>query len=295
MTTQILKTSFGTFKVKVEDDKVLDYKTREYKIENKMISVGGRNVCVYIKVPLDGTIGKLLNLKTKDNGCECEDKIIRGKTTVKMVKLAITIVKKIAPYIQYLVLEDNSAFPCELGNVKSVSISMAYYELMFKRATWYEYHFNAKLCNKKIQAIYEENKTNYDTKPEKFDFLNADLNTLLTPIYNSVNTWKDFFDELYKIENKCKLIYPWYKKAISSIIQISFLESEWCIDIESIPIIEYVQKQSGGRLDRKTRKNNLKYNSISTINDLIELDFDEKMNIKYTEEDLYPLKLQMYN
>jgi hypothetical protein len=35
------------------------------------------------------------------------------------------------------------------------------------------------------------------------------------PIYTKTSTWKDFFAEIYKIAKKCRIMFTWYKKAVT--------------------------------------------------------------------------------
>jgi hypothetical protein len=254
-----VRTSHGLFNVSIEDDNSIDISTRELIRSGFRIGVGGRNKCVYITAPLTGDTGTLHNIKTKDQGCELTGKKIAGESTLEMIKLAFRVVLDIAPHIQYLQLQDTSSIPCVIDNPeRPVGISLAYYELMFHRSTWYEKHFGARLINPKFQELYMSSKQNFDSpKPTYFSLANKDLNILLQPLYRSTHTWGEFFDELYKIKYKCKLIFPWYKNAIALLCDnISYEAQYWIIDITRYSSFSYteVATEGGSRRRRKTRR-----------------------------------------
>lgn len=252
MTTRILKTSSGTFKVTVKDTTTLDFETRTPIIIGKQIGVGGRNICVFLTFPLKGQTARLENVKTVNGGCDVTEKSIRGQDTVNMVHLAFTVLKEIAPHITRIELEDRSDFMCELQNGTHVGISIALYEIAFHRGTWYERHFGAFLQNDYLQKQYEISKQNFFIeKVPEFSFRNVDLDTYLGPIYAETKTWADFFDKVYTLERKCEIMFPWYKEALKQIFgTISYERQDWFIPFETVPKqIEYddITSQRGGR------------------------------------------------
>jgi hypothetical protein len=217
MPYRFLKTKAGVFKVVINDDIYTDINTREQHIGGKLISIGGKNTCVFIKTSTNSTIAHLANVKTRDHGCEINDKIISGANTIIMVKLAFTIVKETAPHVKTIELEDNSAFTCYLDDGRSFGISLALYELAFHQTTWYERYFDAKLLSLAENEAYILAKAGFDLPKQKdFDFQNKNLNQLLLPIYTKTNTWKEFFAEIYKIDKKCRIMFPWYKRAVKN-------------------------------------------------------------------------------
>ena len=292
MPDKLVHTAHGIFNVSIDDDTSIDISTRELIRAGFRIGVGGRNKCMYITVPLTGDTGILHNIKTKDQGCELTGKHIAGESTLGMIKLAFRIVCDIAPHILYLQLQDTSSIPCVIDNPeRPVGISLAYYELLFHRHTWYEKHFGARLVNPTLQTLYQASKSNFDApKPTYFSFANRDLNIILQPLYRSTRTWGEFFDELYKIKYRCKLIFPWYKTAIALLCDhISYEAQYWIIDIKlhaSFPYTE-VTTEGGVRERRKTRRD-LHYfmgGSDESINNN-ERTPDELYDIPYAASDM---------
>ena len=253
--TRFLKTNAGIFKVVVNDDIETDLNTRKNFVTGKLISIGGKNTCVFIKTSNNSTNANLNNVKTSAGGCEIDNKKIIGENTVIMVKLAFTIVKEVAPHVKTIELDDSSVFSCDLDNGRSFGISIALYELAFHQATWYERHFNAKLITETANKAYLKAKEGFDKpKPEKFDFLNNSLNQLLMPIYINTTTWKEFFAEIYKIDKKCRIMFPWYIRAVASAMGgMACAGQTRIIDIYKSPneLVEYNEVRMGGGETRK--------------------------------------------
>jgi hypothetical protein len=236
---RFLKTSTGIFRVTVDEE---IYKVPNTRAEvDKLISVGDNNMCVFIRTSSRSTKGFLYNVKTRDR-----DNIkIVDENTILMIKLAFTIVKEVSSHVKTLDIEESSVFTYELDNEgidsKTFGISIALYELAFHQVTWYERHFNAKLRTEEANKAYLKAKEGFDTpKSENFDFHNKSLNRLLTPIYKNTKTWKEFFAEIYKIENKCEIMFPWYISALAYAMGGMSCSSQIRkIDIYNIPSIEY--------------------------------------------------------
>lgn len=247
--TRFLKTNAGIFKVVVNDDIETDLNTRKNFVTGKLISIGGKNTCVFIKTSNNSTNANLNNVKTSAGACEIDNKKIIGENTVIMVKLAFTIVKEVAPHVKTIELDDSSVFSCDLDNGRSFGISIALYELAFHQATWYERHFNAKLITETANKAYLKAKEGFDKpKPEKFDFLNNSLNQLLMPIYINTTTWKEFFAEIYKIDKKCRIMFPWYIRAVASAMGgMACAGQTRIIDIYKSPneLVEYSEVRMG--------------------------------------------------
>lgn len=285
---RFLKTDAGIFKVVINDDIYTNLNTREQLLVGKLISVGGKNTCVFIKTQNSSSIAKLMNVKTSAGGCEINDKKIFGINTVIMVKLAFKLVKELAPHIKTIQLDDASVFSCKLENGRTFGISVALYELAFHQATWYERHFNARLLTDSANESYLKAKEGFDlAKPEHFDFSNNSLNQLLTPIYKSTNTWKEFFAEIYKIENKCRIMFPWYKWAVSSAMGGMACEGQIrTIDLQATPII-YKEVTLGSRGGTRA-KSFMEYEEATDyLSERINYISNEDMlNIQYTKADL---------
>jgi hypothetical protein len=258
-------TDFGKFRIKINDKNTIDFDTRLVKKIGSIITVGGRNSCVSIEIFDNSDTAHFLNVKRTNGGCELNDKIIKGDLTVKMICLAFTITKEYASHISKIALEDMSDFACKRRNNSIVGISLALHELMFRQMTWYERHFKAKLINDDLYKSYIENRNNFNKKPPiDFDFRNNDLNIALRPVIIVAKSWKDFFAYInneYKDE-KCDIIFPWYKQAISLIFEnINYERQNWIIELAGIPdciSIEYIAENrlAGGNRTRKRNKEN---------------------------------------
>jgi len=282
-----VETQYGYFKVTITDDRRIDMNTRETSIIGKMITVGGINRCVGINAPYGSDTAELLNVKRTGGGCELNDKEISGKNTVGMVSLAFTFLRKYMPQIKYITLSDNSNIPCKLKNGDTVGVSLAEHQLIFHQKTWYERYFNAILINEDMLTLYEKYKENFKKKPDDFDFKNSSLNEILRPILHRSASWKDFFDYLNALPNKCEIIYLWYPNALSIIFNnISFANQNWIIDLSTIDDVEYKEKQSGGSRIRRTRKNKEIHPNYDHIS------FDDSVNYKFKLLQESPLRIE---
>ena len=282
-------TEYGYFKVNVANDTKLDLHTRESSIIGKLITVGGKNKCVGINAPYASDTAELLNVKRTGGGCELNDKEISGKNTVGMVSLAFTFLRKYMPHIKFIKLDDSSNIPCALKNGDIVGLSLAQHQIIFHQKTWYEKNFNAILINEDMRSLYEKYKENFKNKPGEFDFKNPSLNEILRPILHDSDSWKDFFDYLNTLPNKCEIIYLWYPNALNIIFNnISFANQNWVIDLLRIEDVEYKEKQTGGTRG-KTRKAH-KMNEYPLY--LEHMSYDDTVNYNFKVTQINPLIIE---
>ena len=125
---------------------------------------------------------------------------------------------------------------------------------------------------------------------------NKESEIYLQFLYDTTPDWKSFFDILYKEENKCKLILPWYKSAIARILgSNNFFEEAWIIDLYKIPKddfdsyipdIEFTGKKisGGSRLNITNKKGHYK----KIINKHMSLK-DQLYNMKFTKKEIQRL------
>jgi len=232
---------------------------------------------------------KLLNVKRTGGGCELNDKEISGKNTVGMVSLAFTFLRKYMPHIKFIKLSDSSNIPCTLKNGDIVGVSLAQHQIIFHQKTWYEKNFNAILINEDMRSLYEKYKENFKNKPCEFDFKNPSLNEILRPILHDSGSWKDFFDYLNTLPNKCEIIYLWYPNALNIIFNnISFANQNWIIDLLRIEDVEYKEKQTGGTRG-KTRKAG-KMNEYPLY--LEHMSYDDTVNYNFKLTQRNPLRIE---
>jgi len=284
MPVYILKTQYGKFRVTVNEDNQLDFITREIKSIGKMITVGGKNKCVGIKVPYSSDTAHFLNVNRRMGGCELSGETIAGEKTVGMINLAFTILKREMPNILYIELEDKSDFPCTLSDGKPAGISLALYEMMFHQMSWYERHFGAYLLNPTLRDLYISSKSNFKIKPLTSDitFHNEDLNLILKPMLDKSKSWEDFFAKVYTMDTKCQIIFPWYHQILKIIFNnISFERQSWLIDLytEKIPMVEFETTQAGGNYTRR----NIFNNKQDTYRTWADFSYDELYSLRYVK------------
>jgi hypothetical protein len=308
MVKNIVQTSFGKFRVTINDDYNIDPMTREITKIGKILSIGGKNNCVFISAPNPGytvfngkivkindfyttkdDTGHLHQLNTKHGGCELAGSEVRGKKTIDMILLLFTILKQEAPHIKYLTLDDMSDFDCDLGNGETASISLALYEIMFHQDTWYARHFGAYLKNDLLRQKYEEylriNSLFKKEKTNMYQLQNKSLEMLLIDDYANTKTWEEFFSKLYTYKNKCKLIAPWYKRVINHLMGgISFERQEWIIDLSNNKIVTIpftlIEQSAGAKRAKYNYTKKYKKNHDTPL-------YLDLYNIQYTKKDLH--------
>jgi hypothetical protein len=281
-----VKTDVGIFRVKISHTTDVDLVTREIKKTGYSFGIGGnKDTCVFITIKDGSDIGFLHNAKVRSLVCETTGLQINGEKTVHMINLLFMFIKERLPHVKYIELDDISEFPCTVNadneKEKTIAISLALYELAFHRQTWYERYFGAELLNTGLRELYKKDGF-YEKKPETYDFKHSLLQTKLESVYKSTSTWKDFFDEIYKYKEKCKLLIPWYKRVIFSIMgNISFESQRWIINLsnDKIKDISYTFVTTGG-----ARKRTRKYNK--NIPNIVYYDYlEDPASIKYNESD----------
>ena len=245
-------TNFGKFRVNIEE---------------KNINVGGRNFCV--NIVLNDKETTLYWLKTDEGGCEVNEKDIKGDLSVKMTDLAFSLLRKYYPERNNIVtLLDDSGFSWKDDRQRSYKTNFLKGYLLLHNKTWYEDKFKAVMCDPDIYKIYREkadnNFNNPDKKPATFDFMNSEMNKILTPLYISTKTWREFIDKFVKNygKEKYRMMYHWYRNAIYAIFDGMEINQYWKIDISKRSNIECIAAKNH-KGSSKTRKNwLLKFNRL---------------------------------
>lgn len=244
-TTYYVKSSVGRFRV----EKSTSYKSNG-TIKYHLLKIGGQKFCIEYAFRENSDTVELQWIFTEKGGCEMNGVIIRGEKTIHLFYLSISILHQYGNFKQIYFI-DNSTFPCDLPNGKVSKISMSKYYILFHRKTWYEARLNAKPKYSEDNIIYNKIKDLFNdpsNKPEHFDFKNSDLEKILTPIYDSSESWAEFLDNVYKLPDVCKKIYPWYIDAIMYIKNKYGLPEQWVIDINNTtPIVNYKLVNIGGK------------------------------------------------
>ena len=232
----IAVTEKGRFRVKINDD---------------LISVGGKHLCVQIIYRNISDV-ELISLETNKGQCEMNNKKIYNDLTVHIAHLAFTILRKLHPTVHTVNLIDTSSFLCEgrpMGLMKS--------SLLLYGKTYYERKFNATPQDESNKIIIEKYRIKWATQPlvPDFKFDNKDLETILSPIYKTCNTWKEFMETIHAKFGKqiCKYIYPWFIRAVGDDKITEF----WKIDITDKSDIMYKKMGFVGG-----KRRTIKYSSV---------------------------------
>jgi hypothetical protein len=286
---------------------VSDPKT--YERVNSLISynlnIGAKNNCMHFKIPVSETRAELTMVDTQYGGCNFNKDIsnneikIRGEITIFYVKIGVQLIREFFPYIIDVELLDTSKFPCTFLKEKNSDkeevrmIDMSQFEILFKRKSYYESRYNARIIDDDEYQLYLKCIENfYDPSKKKpyFDFNNDILNKVFTPIYERSSTWDHFLTTIKEQggDKLCNYVEPWYKQAIKDIFENRRSHSfTWVFTIESSPVIDYKKfllnkkecipsKIGGNRYTRKKRVSN--YNINAEMSAL----YDETYNRHYT-------------
>lgn len=258
-----IKTRYGIFIVKFTPS----FDRNTGKPISFMINIGSKDKqCVQLKVPsreTNETDAYLIWVEADEN-CSLETYIRKGLAQ-HMTLIGLTLVRQINPNIITVSFKDTSSFMCELPNDTEIKVPMKAFYIAFHGKTWYEEMFDAKLKydhNKYIELKYNMFKT--DCKPPDFNFVNAELQEELEPLYQSTNNWYNFFQAISKKygKKKCAVVYPWIIDAMNRIFNGSIYDNiDWYINFEEnrlqdkTPIIKLnIDKIKGGSRKNETRK-----------------------------------------
>ncbi len=237
-------TPFGDFTVRI--------------VGGDFINVGGKNDCVQIFYDRFTNKARLERLETEKGGCSLSDEEVHGEKTIQMADLGFSILRDIHPSVEEATLIDSAKFPCTLPDGKKTPISYKQFFLLLKGKTYYQDRFQAIPefpAEEEALHTFVKNREDPLRKPAKFNFMNADLNTLLTPVYDDCTTWKEFIEKLYSIYKRgiCQVMYPWYLHAYS-IIKDTEITTNWKIPLRTRPVIEFGKENTINK-SNYTRKN----------------------------------------
>ena len=251
--TYFVKTDIGKFRVQKSSGSTL-YKgqARPYS----MLKIGGKNNCIEMKWYYDEDTCELQWLDTSEGGCEITGTTIKGEGTVLLLHLAITLLKQYQD-IKTLHFLDNSKLHCRLPSSQIEKMSLQRFYFLRHQKTWYEAKFGAYPQNSQEREGYNDMKQNFKKPPHDqfFDFRNMDLQEEFISLYETSNTWQDFFEMIKGAD--CSKFAPWYMSAYGIIAGSYKMPEYWMIDTDKIPVISYTISQNGGytRKHRKQRKN----------------------------------------
>jgi hypothetical protein len=244
--------TIGQFKVTITEKK---HPYNSSKLLHTTLNVGGHyDKCVNITIlPPEARDSKELKLSWAEihkKQCTVDSQVIRGTATVEMVNLAFTIARGIAPYAEYVTLDDMSYFYCNTPKGEE-KVTLPPFHIALYGKTWYEDKFKATMVNKADYAKYKEciKAINDDRlKPEIFNFGNDTVEEILLPLYKESKNWGEFFKLIAKHHprDKCVLMYSWTERVIEMIFKELggsklYSGEKWVIDLNNIPKIHYYE------------------------------------------------------
>ena len=247
------------------------------QIEYSVLNIGGDfDKCVNITIhPESSKKNKELILswtEVIDKSCTTDGHIIKGEATTEMLQLACTIAREIAPYAEYITLEDMSYFYCNTPNGNR-KVSLPPYYIAFHDKTWYEDRFKAVMRNEANYKTYREaiaNMYKADHMPDVFNFGNDRIRELLYPLYHASTTWKEFFLSIKKEydKNTCVMMYPWLNSAMNHIFEGNqiFVGQEWIIYLHQLPMIRYYEMDKSKVTGGGQRQYELQYYNYRDVN-----------------------------
>jgi len=250
------KIKAGNFQFTVKKSVALAYSSD--KPVKHLLRVGGEDMCMeYVYNDINPYNVVLQWLHTAGQKCADGEVTIRGENTVLLIYASVKALRQYTP-VKYIDFLDNSHFLCKLPNNSTVKIFLNRYYFVLHGKTWYHAKFGAYPIPENDALRYESYISNYDNptkKPSEFDFMNADLNKLFLPIWNSTKTWREFMNEIKKFPNICQKMFPWYLSAASIIMGGSQMPDNLRIDVGKLNMknikVERVEKQAGGRIRMK--------------------------------------------
>lgn len=273
-----LKTKYGIYRFKGNRDVYfINGGKKEFGV---ILNIGGNHTfCIQIKVPYEGTIGKILWVQSgKKNECSIDNEEQYGEKLIHMVGLGITIAKEYNTKLKYLELEDNASFKCVLPDGQKIAMNSTDHDIAFYQKSYYEKRYGAVLINSDFKKDYDEDIEAFSDKTKKpllFDFKNNDIEKELMPLYTSSETWKDFFNKINDKydKKKCTVVAVWLKSALLHIFKhhINYSGMEWKIDVKKIPTIVYEERELV-KVGGSTRKNK-KYVKEPYLPEILDMDW----------------------
>jgi len=279
-----------------------------YNRVNKLISynlnIGAKNNCIHFKIPVNETRAILTMIDIVHGGCNYmtysknnknNEILVKGEITIFYVRMGVQLIREFFPHIIDVELLDTSKFPCPFPKEKNSDkeevqmLDMSQFEILFKRKSYYESRYNARIIDEDEYRLYLKCIENfYDPSKKKpyFDFQNDNLNKVFTPIYDRSTTWDHFLTTIKEQAGKdlCYYVYPWYKQAIKDIFENRRSNGfTWVFTIDSIPMVDYrkytvdkkecISTKIGGR--RYTRKKQIsKYDYKAEIGELYDTTYN---------------------
>lgn len=201
--------------------------------------------------------------------CSVGSTLERGGGSEIMIKTAIRHAHSEIPSISVFKFDDMSKIDClpkdlsippERKPIKP--LNLAYFSIAYHGKTWYELRFNAEMIDKERYARYRSSLS-FLTEPESklpFEqFLEIaqppiDQIEILKPLYEGVETYRDFFNAIPK-EKRCDMLYHWLSTFMRHYIGGVYSEMGWQINVGTM---DKHSSAGGGYTRRRNRRQSRK-------------------------------------
>ena len=186
--------------------------------------------------------------------CSLTSDMPSGEGTRHMVRTAMTLVKKVFPWIERFRLYDSSNINCVDNSFK---VSLADIQISLHGKTYYERYFGAYLEFESIRTDYLERVREMKTAP-MLDFelfcrhnrvFSKEIESYIKGPYESSNSYADFFKQLQAKcdgdpDNKkyCFVTNEFLETFLTNKLSGRYKTTEWIIDMDKIRQVTYVSR-----------------------------------------------------
>jgi hypothetical protein len=197
--------------------------------------------------------------------CSVGSTLERGGGSEVMIKTALRHAYSEIPSISVFKFDDMSKIDCLPKNM-SISperkpvkpLNLAYFSIAYHSKTWYELRFNAEMIDKERYANYRMSLSFLTDSAAKLPFERfleiaqppVDHIEILKPLYESAETYRDFFNAIPK-EKQCDMLYHWLSTFMRHYISSVYSEMGWQINIDTMD----KHLSSGGGYTRRNGRN----------------------------------------
>jgi len=254
------------------------------------LKIGGKKYkdCINIAIVIKDGIPVYAKIPHLESEPECGVEKFLDKSekdaSVDFISGALQFVNSIFPSITRFEFMDDSKIECDVKEKAkerpprkiTKPLSLAHLYIAKYGSSWYELKFNAKLINERMYNDYKKatdvlsrakNMTYDEFKAE--NSLSEEQEQILKPLYEASESWQSFFNSVPR-ESMCKAFSMWLPFFINKLLNYTFSQNTWYIDITTMPKTEFSRLNVllGGR--RKTAKrrgslsfsNNLSYGAL---------------------------------
>ena len=201
--------------------------------------------CIELFLYNNSTIAKMPSFDYHKQ-CNLKNDLLNGSGTRDlMISFCYALKTIFKNKILYIHLDDYSNITCDNG----IKVNLATYNFAFYNKTFYERHFSAELVSNHL--LYQQKKLlmndeNYKKNSKWFLNLIQKYNLpdlKLQEMYESVNTYNEFFKKLvdyYSKNELCHVVQDWIQEFISGeIFNLSCLT--WSIDMEKYNSNDFIE------------------------------------------------------